>query len=143
MDKVCSKCNYPMKFVQGGVSRRTNKPYNAFWSCSSGDKSHVENIGASVPQNPITQVTEMQIQAPVNRPMAQMSPDDKDLRIARESVFSSLARIAAQLVTLPLYKDHTLGQITQELVNATELAMPFIDKGKQQNEDVNIDDLPF
>lgn len=140
MDRFCSKCNYPMKFVQGGISRKTNRPYTAFWSCSSGDKSHVENISGSTP---VTATQEIQLQAPVNRPMAQMSPDDKDLRIARQSVFSSLARIAAQLVTLPLYKDHTLGQITQELVNATELAMPFIDKGKQQNEDVNIDDLPF
>ena len=31
--KPCAKCGAPMKFVQAGVSKKTGKPYNAFWKC--------------------------------------------------------------------------------------------------------------
>jgi len=30
----------PMKFVQGGVSSKTGKPYNAFYSCTSPDRAN-------------------------------------------------------------------------------------------------------
>lgn len=29
------QCGYPAKFVPGGVSKRTNRPYRAFWSCGN------------------------------------------------------------------------------------------------------------
>ena len=29
------QCGYPAKFVQGGISRKNNRPYRAFWTCGN------------------------------------------------------------------------------------------------------------
>lgn len=29
------QCGYPAKFVPGGVSKKTNRPYRAFWTCGN------------------------------------------------------------------------------------------------------------
>lgn len=29
------QCGYPAKFVQGGISRKTQRPYPAFWTCGN------------------------------------------------------------------------------------------------------------
>ena len=31
--KVCPKCNTPMNYVKAGVSKKTNEPYPAFYTC--------------------------------------------------------------------------------------------------------------
>lgn len=31
--KICEKCDSEMRLVPAGVSKRTGKPYSAFWSC--------------------------------------------------------------------------------------------------------------
>ena len=31
--KLCPQCSKDLRRVNGGISKRTGKPYNAFWSC--------------------------------------------------------------------------------------------------------------
>jgi hypothetical protein len=31
--KVCERCDMEMRLIPAGVSKRTGKPYSAFWSC--------------------------------------------------------------------------------------------------------------
>lgn len=31
--KVCEKCDREMRLVNAGISKKTGKPYSAFWSC--------------------------------------------------------------------------------------------------------------
>ncbi len=33
MTKVCEKCDHEMRLVPAGTSKKTGKPYSAFWSC--------------------------------------------------------------------------------------------------------------
>ena len=35
----CPNCQSPIKYVPAGVSKRTGKPYNEFWSCRNPDCS--------------------------------------------------------------------------------------------------------
>lgn len=32
-NKVCAECGSPLKFIEAGVSKKTGRAYNAFWSC--------------------------------------------------------------------------------------------------------------
>jgi len=38
--KKCAICGAELRFVPAGVSKRTGKPYTAFWSCPNGCKSN-------------------------------------------------------------------------------------------------------
>jgi hypothetical protein len=35
MTKVCEKCDKEMRLVPAGTSKKTGKPYSAFWSCDA------------------------------------------------------------------------------------------------------------
>jgi len=35
MTKVCEKCDKEMRLVPAGTSKKTGKPYSAFWSCDT------------------------------------------------------------------------------------------------------------
>ena len=37
--KNCPACGAPMKFVEAGISKKTGRHYNAFWSCPSCKKT--------------------------------------------------------------------------------------------------------
>ena len=43
MDKMCTQCGNPMNLVPAGVSKRTGKPYNAFYACKAcGHTEHAD-----------------------------------------------------------------------------------------------------
>lgn len=52
----CAVCNQPMKLIPAGVSKSTNKSYNAFFACENRDHKQprvapvtpVQNFGASL-----------------------------------------------------------------------------------------------
>jgi hypothetical protein len=33
--KVCERCDREMRLIPAGVSKKTGKPYNAFWTCDA------------------------------------------------------------------------------------------------------------
>ena len=33
INKICDRCENPMRLIPAGISKKTNKPYNAFWTC--------------------------------------------------------------------------------------------------------------
>jgi len=35
MEKLCHVCNNPLNLIPAGVSKKNNKPYDAFWSCKN------------------------------------------------------------------------------------------------------------
>ncbi len=35
LTKVCEQCDKEMKLIPAGVSKKTGKPYSAFWSCDT------------------------------------------------------------------------------------------------------------
>lgn len=42
----CEKCNQDMKLIPAGVSKKTQKPYDAFYSCQNKDCNFTKNAGA-------------------------------------------------------------------------------------------------
>jgi hypothetical protein len=32
-NQICSTCNQPLKLIPAGVSKKTGRPYTAFWTC--------------------------------------------------------------------------------------------------------------
>jgi len=51
--KQCPQCGNPMKFIKGGISKKTGNPYNSFWSC--GQCKFTANIETkAVPQGQST-----------------------------------------------------------------------------------------
>lgn len=33
MTKICERCDIEMRLIPAGVSKKSGKPYSAFWSC--------------------------------------------------------------------------------------------------------------
>ena len=42
---ICSKCSQEMKLVPAGTSKKTGKPYDAFYGCTR-ECGHTEKLGA-------------------------------------------------------------------------------------------------
>lgn len=42
--KFCEMCESAMKLIPAGVSKKTGRQYNAFWSCQNPDCKHTMNI---------------------------------------------------------------------------------------------------
>jgi len=54
--KVCEKCDKEMRLVPAGISKKTGKPYSAFWSCDSrsggcGNTARAEGEDAQSPMD--------------------------------------------------------------------------------------------
>jgi hypothetical protein len=49
---TCNQCNEEMRFIKAGISQRTGKPYNSFWSCPNKCRQQGANqsIGSKVIQ---------------------------------------------------------------------------------------------
>lgn len=47
--KSCSNCGAPLKLVPAGISKKTNRPYNSFYSCDSrnGGCGKTEQLGGT------------------------------------------------------------------------------------------------
>ena len=50
MEKNCSKCGELVKVIPPGISKKTGKPYGAFYSCKACGNS--QNIGEQPPKQP-------------------------------------------------------------------------------------------
>lgn len=33
LQKICDRCDQPMRLIPAGVSKKSGKPYSAFWTC--------------------------------------------------------------------------------------------------------------
>lgn len=42
-DDKCEKCGSDMKYIPAGTSKKTGKPYPAFWTCQNQNCSHTKN----------------------------------------------------------------------------------------------------
>jgi len=42
--KMCSMCGSLMKLIPAGVSKKTGKSYNSFWSCQNPNCKHTESL---------------------------------------------------------------------------------------------------
>lgn len=139
----CPICNIPMKLVAAGVSRKTGRAYSAFWSCPSGNNTHVINIETR-PSAPQPRVQQPQVQQPIPQ-VASAKPDnavqialeEREVRIARESIISSLCELVAG------HAD-SIGKSIPEIVD--EIIIPQADKlveyvyngiPENKNEDTN------
>ena len=54
--KICQKCDTEMRLIPAGVSKKTNKPYSAFWTCDSrnggcGATARADSEAESQPQS--------------------------------------------------------------------------------------------
>ena len=87
MSMFCKVHGSEMKLVPGGVSKKTGRPYNAFYACSERDckeTSPAPNEVAVAPQKPLTSVSE-------DEPMKRLDWDRKEF-IKGLAVFSSNER---------------------------------------------------
>lgn len=53
LGNVCPEHNQPWKHVPGGVSKKTGKPYNAFWACPEMGCNHRPALGWKPPVAPV------------------------------------------------------------------------------------------
>ena len=35
LTKICERCDHEMKLIPAGISKKSRKPYSAFWSCDA------------------------------------------------------------------------------------------------------------
>jgi len=50
---LCNQCQSEMKFIKAGVSQRTGRPYNAFWSCPNRCNQNLPQNISQPPKNEI------------------------------------------------------------------------------------------
>lgn len=133
-----------MKFVPGGVSKKSGNSYDAFWSCPSGNKDHPTQKAAVAQQSAPTTT---QVVRPMVQPDAQTQKylddeKDKQARIARESLISSFSTIMAAIVARPGNEEVTFGNAVERVIRASDKAMVFVYDGLD-TEDVDDSELPF
>lgn len=133
-NKLCLICGYQMVLKPAGTSKKPPyKPYGAFWSCSSGDRTHSENITPPPPpvQAQPAPTPQPQYMPPsvAPRPMVQPPQDylkieeDKQLRIARESVLSTLSNV--------MQPQEDLVSGAYQLIEAANILIDYVYNGKQ------------
>jgi hypothetical protein len=52
IQKICERCDREMRLIPAGTSKKTGKPYNAFWTCDKrnggcGDTARAEGEAAA------------------------------------------------------------------------------------------------
>ena len=57
----CPKCGSEIKRVPSGVSKRTGKPYNAFYSCSSRECDYTARLTDKPQEAPKERPTDLQM----------------------------------------------------------------------------------
>lgn len=98
MEKNCIVCNKSMKLVQAGISKKTNRPYKAFFSCSCGQTAPAYTNSPVKPQTP------------------QNSPNLANNDAFKEELRTRLGNIEGLVVKIALR-----GGMTQEEVDAMML----------------------
>lgn len=134
---TCPICNATRKWVPPGVSKKTGNSYNGFWSCPNNCKPPRNNPpqgGSGTPPQ-------------INREPVDQGNDQramweaKDLRIARESVLSTISKI------MPPQTD--LVAAAALMIEASEILIRYVYRGvgsSAPTEDVTeeeMDNLPF
>lgn len=151
----CQFDGLELKYVPGGVSKKTGKPYEPFYSCPSRNNSHIVNIDAPIaPQHPVALPA---VPQPVNPPVGSGKPEDREYWDKRREVEArqSMAQTAlkaaselnsslvnAGLTVQPYTKVDALADVRgmareffQELLNSRE--------APKEEENVEPSDLPF
>lgn len=145
MDKICSKCQMAMVYKPGGIAgpaaKTPGKPYSAFWACSSGDRTHSENINSTnnlepTPQGTVPQTaTQQQVSRPMAKSNEQMIAEAKEdqrqntLQIVRESCLSSMSRVVAASINHPDNLGKTVAQLTDDLITNTDTLVKYVYDG--------------
>lgn len=57
--RVCERCDREMRLVPAGTSKKTGKPYSAFWSCDQrsggcGNTARADEVDAESGGGPVT-----------------------------------------------------------------------------------------
>lgn len=144
MPNTCPVCGSERKLIPAGVSKKTGRSYNSFWSCPNNCKDNSPR--ANYPQQELTR-------EPVNQGPVKTGPDLKDIAIARESALKDVADImgdrtdldvavremlaAAETLVKYIYAPYPLVGITPQ---DSDFPAPMQD---YPTEDVDTDDLPF
>jgi hypothetical protein len=57
LEKICERCDQTMRLIPAGISKKSGKPYNAFWTCDKrnggcGETARAEGEAAQAAPTP-------------------------------------------------------------------------------------------
>lgn len=130
MDKACGNCGNRMKFVKGGVSTKTGKPYTAFWSCPTCKSTENVTPATLTETNDIFRGSELSPRVFPTPPSPQPPPSNPNLEIPRESALKTAGAIIAAKANEGEFTAYTVHQlVTLCMIEAARL-VEFIQTGE-------------
>ena len=141
MEKTCVVCNLPLNYIKAGVSKKTGRPYNAFWACPDGHKqTDVPVQSYPIPSTPKEELDDWQpaqkptVSPNVSSEVPQQVWESKDLRIARESCIKSVAIIVAAAIGRPDVAESSLSSYIDEIILQADKLVEYVYQGKKNAE---------
>lgn len=140
--RICNNCGVELKLIPAGISKKTGRPYSDFWACPNG---HKQAPGANPAPRPATAQSYDWAPTSASKTSPNMSPaviqpnvdqqvwDSKDLRIARESCLSTVAKVMAAKISRPDVEDKPLSDLIDQVINEADKLVDFVYNGNNQD----------
>ena len=95
----CPICGNPLKRIEGGISKRTGKPYSAFWACSNRDCDYTWNEPKKSSYYPVNS-EQYKKEEPKEQPQEKSNSLDPNLVKALSLIRSDIAKVMGAVETL-------------------------------------------